>query len=76
MGARLLSAAQRFGGAALPIKRARERDRIGDALGDAGEMRERGRRIVQEAQRDPAGRELLLGAVVLVPGVAAPLATS
>ena len=66
MGARLLSAAERFSGAALPIIGASQSDRVGDAFGDAGKMRKRGRRVVQEAQSDPAGGELLLGAIVLV----------
>ncbi len=64
--ARILLASQRFGGAALPIERARQRDRIGDAVGNPGEMRERDGRLAQKAQRDPAGGEMLLGAVILV----------
>jgi hypothetical protein len=35
------------------------------ALGDLGEMGERGRGVVEEAQCDPAGGELLLGAIVV-----------
>ena len=50
----------------MPIIGARQGDRIGDALGDAGKMGERRRRLVPEPQRDPAGGELLLGAIVFV----------
>ncbi len=66
MGARLLLLAQRLGGAALPVGRARQRDRIADALGDAREMSLRGRGIAEEAQRNPAGGELMLDAIVLL----------
>ena len=61
MGARLAVPAERLRGAALPVAGARERDRVAGALPDLGEMGERGRRIVEEAQRDPAGGELVLG---------------
>ena len=64
--ARILRAAQRLGGAALPVIAARQRDRVDDAFADPGEMAERERRVAQKAQRDPAGGELLLGAIVLV----------
>ena len=67
-GARILLSPQRFGGAALPVKRARQRDRIGDAVGNPGEMRKRDGRLAQKTQRDPAGGKLLLGAVVFVIG--------
>ena len=50
---------------ALPIFRAREGDRVGDPLRDPGEMRHRQLRIVQESQRDPAGGELVLAAIIL-----------
>src|SRR5262249_43681252 len=56
MRARLVPPPQRFRRAPLPIARARERDRVA-ALGDFGEVRERGGRIVEEAQRNPAGGE-------------------
>src|SRR5262249_59389810 len=46
--------------------RAREADRVAVALGDFGEVRKRGGRIVEEAQRNPAGGELMLGAVVIL----------
>jgi hypothetical protein len=49
----------------LPVAGARERDRIVVAVGDLGEMAERGCRVVEEAQRDPAGSELVLGAIVV-----------
>src|SRR6266700_63540 len=38
------------------------------ALSDFGKMRERGGGIVEEAQCDPAGGELMLGAVVVFAG--------
>ena len=61
---RLLGLVQRFGRAAGPIGAAGERDRVFGALRDLGEMGVGGRRIVQVAQRDPAGHELVLGAIV------------
>ena len=60
------SSPQRFQRAPLPVARARERDRVAVALGDFGEVSERGCGIVEEAQRDPAGGELMLGAVVVL----------
>ena len=36
------------------------------ALGQFGKMGERGGGIIQEAQRDPAGGELMLGAIVVL----------
>src|SRR5262249_60778458 len=66
MGPRLAVAAERLGGAPLPVAGAGERDRIAVADGDLGEMPERGCRITEEAQRDPTGGELLLGAVILL----------
>ena len=68
MRARLAVLAERLGGAALPVAGARERDRVAGALADLGEMGERGVRIVEEAQRDPAGGELVLGAIVVPVG--------
>src|SRR5215510_12841455 len=65
MRARFVPSPQRFRRAPLPIARARERDRVAVALSDLGEVSERGSRIVKEAQRDPAGGELMLGAVVV-----------
>ena len=64
--ARLVSAPQRLRRAALPVARARERDRVAVAVADFGEMGERGRGIIEEAQGDPAGGELMLGAVVVL----------
>ena len=64
MGARFLSAPERFCGAALPIIGASQSDRVGDALGDARKMGESGRGFMQEAQRDPSRGELLLGRCV------------
>ena len=61
---RLLVLVQRFGRAAGPIGAARERDRVFGALRDLGEMGVGGARIVQVAKRDPAGHELVLGAIV------------
>ena len=66
MRARLVASARGFRRASLPIAGARERDRVAVAVADLGEMRERGRGIVEEAQRDPAGGELVLGAVVVL----------
>ena len=48
----------------MPIAAARQRVRIVRALDDMGEMRRRGLRVVQEAQRDPAGGEMLVDAVI------------
>src|SRR5436190_1700157 len=64
MGARLLGAAHGVGGAALPITGTRHRDRVGRELSDAREMSLRGRRVVEETERNPAGSELMLDAVV------------
>src|SRR5262249_23647814 len=64
VGASLLLATHGLGGAALPIARARKRDRIADALRDLGKMRLRGCWIVEEPQRDPAAGELVLDPVV------------
>ena len=66
MGARLVAPAEGLERAALPVAGARKRDGVGDAVRDAGEVGERGRRIFEEAQRDPASRELLLGTEVLL----------
>ena len=67
-GAGLLGAAGRFRGAALPVAGARQRGRIDAADADAREvLRGRGR-VVQEAQRDPAGGEFLLGLVDVARG--------
>ena len=66
MRARLLLSPQGLRRAALPIAGARERDRVAVALADLGEMGERGRGIVEEAQSDPAGGELVLGPVVFL----------
>ncbi len=68
MGARLGVASECLRGPALPIARAGLCDRVVVALADPGEMRERRGWVVQEAQRDPAGGELALGAVVLPAG--------
>ena len=56
LGLRVL--AHGLGGAALPIAAARQRVRIGGAFADMREMGGGGRRVVQEAQRDPAGGEI------------------
>jgi hypothetical protein len=48
--ARLVSAPQRLRRATLPVARARERDRVAVAVADFGEMGERGRGIIEEAQ--------------------------
>jgi hypothetical protein len=64
--ARLVPAPQRFRCAPLPIACARQRDRIAVALGQFGKMGKRGGGIVEEAQRDPASGELMLGSVVVL----------
>ena len=66
MRARFVASSERFHRASLPIACARERDRIAVAVRDLGEMAERGCGVVEEAQRDPAGGELVLGAVVVL----------
>ena len=65
VGAGVLLASHGFGGAALPIARARKRDRIADARRDPGKVRLRGGGVVEKPQRDPAGSELVLDPVVL-----------
>ena len=62
-GAGLLRATRCFRRAALPIAGTRERGRIGAADADAGEMLRGDRRVLQEAQRNPARGEFLLGLV-------------
>ena len=66
--ARLLGAAGGLGGAALPVAGPRHRGRVDAADADAGKMLGGGRRIVQEAQRDPARGEFLLGLVDIAGG--------
>ena len=68
MRVRLAGAAGGLRGAALPVFGAGERGRMGDACADAREMLVGGVRVVEEAQRDPARGELLLGAIVLLGG--------
>ena len=78
IGARFLPAAERFLGAALPIIRARP-SVIGLAVPSAMRAKwpERDRRLMQEAQRNPSGGKLLLGAMILVDRRRAPsLATA
>ena len=67
-GARFLGAAGGFGGAALPVAGARQRGRVDAADADAGEMLRGRRGVVEEAQRDPAGGEFLLGLVDVARG--------
>ena len=62
-GAGLLRASRGFRRAALPIAGARECGRVGAADADAREMLGGDRRIFQEAQRNPARGEFLLGLV-------------
>src|SRR5258708_38978887 len=64
--ARLLLVAQRLGGASLPIACAGIGGGIAGALRHLGEMRHRGRRIIEEAQRNPAGGEWRLPAMALL----------
>ncbi len=67
-GAGFLRAAGGFRRAALPVAGARQRGRIDAADADAREMLGGGRRIVEEAQRDPARGEFLLGLVDVAGG--------
>ena len=53
-----------LGGAALPIAGARQRIGTDGAVGDMREKRGGGLRIVQEAQRDPAGGEIMIDAEI------------
>ena len=62
-GAGFLRAACGFRRAALPVAGARQRGRVDAADADAREVLGGHRRIVEEAQRDPAGGEFLLGLV-------------
>ena len=64
-GSRVLFAAQRFSRTALPVEGARQGDRIADALGDPGKMRQRRARLMKESQGDPSSREMLLGPMIL-----------
>src|SRR5262245_54610877 len=65
MRASVVGLAKRLFCAALPIGCACERDRIAGALADLGEVCKRGGGIIQESQRNPAGRELLLSSIIL-----------
>jgi hypothetical protein len=62
--AHLLQLAGGFRRAAAPVSGARENDRIGRAFINAGEVLKRGGRVVEEAQRDPSGHEVEVGAVI------------
>ena len=64
LGARLIAPMERFRGASEPVMGARLRRRMRAHLLDAGEVRRRRRRVIEEPQRDPAGHE-----VALDPGV-------
>src|SRR6202000_534073 len=66
--ARLLIAAHGFGGAAFPVAGARQRGRGDAADSDPSEMLRGGRGILEEAQRDPARGEILLGLVDVARG--------
>ena len=66
--ARLLHAPHRFRRTALPISGPGQGGRIDAADADPGKMLGRGRGIVEEAQRDPAGGEFLLGLVDVAVG--------
>jgi hypothetical protein len=55
-----------LGGPAQPIAGARQCGRMLRAVGDAREMLQRGGRVVKEAQRDPAGREVAFRAIELL----------
>ena len=65
VAASLAVAAHRLQRAALPVLAARDRDRVRGVVADLGEVLVGGLRIVDEAQRDPAGGELVLGARIV-----------
>ena len=65
---RQIGVARVAGGAAGPVRRPSLDIGIGRTGDDAGEMVERGPRLVAEAQRDIAGEELSLGIFVIVAG--------
>ena len=67
-GAGFLGAARGLRGAALPVAGTRQRGRVGAADADARKMLRGRRRIGQEAQRDPACGEFLLGLVDVARG--------
>ena len=56
--------AGRLGGATAPVGSTGTNDRIGRAFIDVREMRQCGERIVEKAQRDPAGHEVEFGTVI------------
>ena len=56
--------AGRLGGAAAPVGSTGTNDRIGRAFIDVREMLQRGGRIVEKAQRDPASHEVEFGTVI------------
>ena len=64
LSAHLLELAGRLGGAAAPVGGTGTDDRIGRAFIDVREMLQRGGRIVEKAQRDPAGHEVEFGTVI------------
>ncbi len=66
MRARLLRLVHRLGGAAAPIAGPRQRGRVGDAGAHAREVLGGAGGILEEAQRDPARRELVLDPVVFL----------
>ena len=66
LGAHRLVVADCLGGAASPVVRPREHDRIGRSIVDMGEMRARRRGIVEIAQRDPAGHEMEIRPVIFI----------
>src|SRR6476659_71155 len=66
LSAHFLEPAGRFGGAAPPVGSARANNRIGRAFIDAGEMLQRGGWVVEKAQRDPAGHEVVFGTIIWI----------
>ena len=60
----LLELAGRLGGTAAPVGGTGTNDRIGGAFIDLREMLQRDGRIVEKAQRDPAGHEVEFRAVI------------
>ena len=61
----LAGAAHRLQRAALPVLAARDRDRVRGVVADPREVLIGRLRVVGEAQRDPAGSELVLGARIV-----------
>src|SRR4029077_19220325 len=66
LSAHLLEPTGRFGCAAPPVGSTRANNRISRALIDAGEMLQRGRRVVEKTQCDPARHEVVFGTIIWI----------